>query len=78
MIFTPIVITVLICTTLFLIFKDGIRINITKTHTYKDSTSYPEVGESAIDLKEKEPEEIKTFVEETVNTLNEYFEEDKK
>jgi len=73
------VITVLICTTLLVLFKDGINIKLSKEikHVYRDDTSFDRPDVEQINLKEKEPEEIRDFVKDTIETMNSYLEDDK-
>ena len=85
----PILVTVMICTTLLISVFHGVDIRIKKeyNHTFKDETSFQMAKEEAVsstDIKElikgKESKEVEDFVKDTMNVFDDYFaeEEEKK
>ena len=71
----PILITVMICLTLITVSKIGIDIRISKSHSYKDETSFqvmPE-AEDKINLDEKESRQVKDLATHVQESINSYF-----
>lgn len=72
----------MICTTLLVVNRQGVNINVNKNYTqvFRDETSYQKTGESLQSpedlLKDKEPQEMKDFIEGTIDVLNSYYDEE--
>ena len=79
---TVLLISAMICTTLLVVNRQGVNINVNKNYTqvFRDETSYQKTGESLQSpedlLKDKEPQEMKDFIEGTIDVLNSYYDEE--
>lgn len=68
--------TMIVCLTLFLIFKDGFSIKIKHETEFKDTTykvDQLEKEEIKTEELEKKEKEFKTFVDSTLETMEDYL-----